>query len=466
MKKDSNGDTFSFPAILEELSVSILDAINDGILVADREEVIQYTNPEYSRIIGVPQEKLLYQKLAEVRPGAILPSVIRTGKAMSGVYREVGDARYVVDMAPILIDGVIVGGVSIVKNITEVKKLSEALKTAESSLQNLQGTVAHFFRSKFQLHQLKGVSDKFNQMVSLAERAALGEANILILGESGTGKELIAQGIHGASRRKNGPFIPVNCAAIPHVLLESELFGYVEGAFTGAKRGGKLGLFQMADKGTLFLDEIGDMHIDMQVKLLRTLQEHKVRRVGELEEQHFDVRIIAATNQDLDLMVKRGRFREDLFYRLNVFQLMIPPLRERKEDIIDLSLYFASEYLDGVKFTISEEVRQILLSYGWPGNIRELKNVIEFICNVVDPGTLILPEHLPERLQSIPYLQLKGSVSLRPLNEQVRAFEEDLLRKLLLSEGHSLASKKKICDALGISLATLYRKLEGTSSQK
>jgi len=455
------GDKPDPRTLIETLSVSILNAINDGILVADTDGVILFTNPEYSKIIGVPAEHLLHKNLAEVRPGAILPSVIRTGKAMSGVYREVGNTRYVVDMAPIVVNDDIVGGVSIVKNITEVKRLSEALASAEKSLKKLQGTVANFFRSKFQLHQLKGVSDKFNQMISLAERAALGDANILLLGESGTGKELIAQGIHAASRRKHGPFIPVNCAAIPHVLLESELFGYVEGAFTGAKRGGKLGLFQMADKGTLFLDEIGDMHIDMQAKLLRILQERKVRRVGELEEQEYDVRIIAATNQDLELMVKKERFREDLFYRLNVFQLKVPPLRERKEDIIDLSLFFASEYLDGGKFSLTAEVRQILLKYDWPGNIRELKNVIEFICNMVDSDEPVCLRHLPERLQAVSYLPSAMKVSLQPLTLQVKKFEQELLCKLLASEGQSLESKRRICKALGISLATLYRKLEG-----
>ncbi len=448
-------------ALIEPLAVSILNSINDGVLVADTEGVILFTNPEYSRIIGVPADKLLHKNLADVRPGAILPSVIRTGKAMSGVYREVGDARYVVDMAPIIVNGSTVGGVSIVKNITEVKKLSEALANAEKSLKNLQGTVAHLFRSKFQLHQLKRVSDKFNQMLSLAERAALGDANILILGESGTGKELIAQGIHAASRRKNGPFIPVNCAAIPHVLLESELFGYAEGAFTGAKRGGKLGLFQMADKGTLFLDEIGDMHFDMQAKLLRLLQEHKVRRVGELQEQEYDVRIIAATNQDLELMVKKGRFREDLLYRLNVFQLRVPPLRERKEDIIDLSLYFAREYLEGEKFLLSDEVTQTLLRYDWPGNIRELKNVIEFVCNMVDRDESVCRQHLPERLQAFSCLPSSAAGKLQPLASQVKKFEKQLLHELLASEGQSLESKKRICQALGISLATLYRKLEG-----
>lgn len=452
---------FSFPKIIEELSISILNSIKDGILVADKEGVIQFTNPEYSEIIGVPATELFNKNIADVRPGAILPSVIRTGKAMSGVYREVGDVRYVVDMAPVYFDGEIVGGVSIVKNITEVKKLAEALESAEKSLKKLQGTVANLFQSKFQLHQLKGVSDKFNQMISLAERAALGDANILVLGESGTGKELIAQGIHGASRRKHGPFIPVNCAAIPHVLLESELFGYVEGAFTGAKRGGKLGLFQMADKGTLFLDEIGDIHFDMQAKLLRILQEQKVRRVGELEEHQYDVRIIAATNQDLELMIKRERFREDLYYRLNVVQLSVPTLRERREDILDLSSHFAGEYLDGRMLPFSEDVKKVLLSYEWPGNIRELKNVIEFVCNMADPDEEILLQHLPERLRKMTFHPSSPSHSQQPLMVQVRQFERDLLLSLLAQRGTSLDSKKQICQDLGISLATLYRKIEG-----
>ncbi len=458
-KKDSI--KFSFQNNMDELSLSILNAIHDGVLVADKDEIIQFTNPEYCRIVDVPPEELLHRNISVVRPGAMLPSVIRTGKPLSGVYREVGEARYVVDMAPIIIDNEIVGGISIVKNITEIKRLSEALKEAETSLKRLQGTVANFFRAKFQLNQLKGKSAKFNQTISLAERAALGEANILILGESGTGKELLAQGIHAASLRKHGPFVPVNCAAIPHVLLESELFGYAEGAFTGAKRGGKLGLFQMADKGTLFLDEIGDLHFDVQAKILRILQEQKVRRVGELEEREYDVRIIAATNQDLEQMVKKGRFREDLFYRLNVFQLNVPPLRERKEDIVELGLSLMHDYSENNQYVFSDEVKQMFLAYDWPGNIRELKNIIEYICNVVNRETIITPEHLPERLKTFPYLQAVRTVSMQPLAEQVRAFEQQILQNLLTSEGHSLESKKRICNSLGISLATFYRKLEG-----
>ncbi len=451
---------FFNPTFLKELSLSVLNSINDGVLIADKMGIIQYVNPEYTRIVGMKPENLLGKVLASVRPGAILPSVIETGKTMSGVYREVGETKYVVDMAPIVHNGNIVGGVSIVKDITEVKKLSEALESAQSSLQKLQSTMESYFCPKYTLSQLKGGSEKLNRTIELAEKAALANANVLLLGESGTGKELIAQGIHNASPRQHGPFVPVNCAAIPSVLLESELFGYAEGAFTGARKGGKLGLFQLAHRGTLFLDEVGDMHVDMQAKLLRILQEQKVRRVGELNEQEVNVRIIAATNQDIEAMVKRGRFRQDLYYRLNVFQLCIPPLRERREDIIDLSYFMANDYEETIKITLSEEVKKLFYSFDWPGNIRELKNVIEFACNMTGQDGVIKKEHLPERMQHSEYLPYFSSDYLQPLKDSVKQFEKKLLQSLLTEFGETLEGKKKMAKILNISISSLYRKLE------
>ncbi|MBU2511511.1 sigma 54-interacting transcriptional regulator [bacterium] len=451
---------FFNPNFLKELALSVLNSINDGILIADKVGIIQYVNPEYTRIVGMKPKDLLGKILADVRPGAILPAVIETGKTVSGVYREVKETKYVVDIAPIVHDGNIVGGVSIVKDITEVKKLSKALESAQSSLQKLQSTMESYFCPKYTLSQLKGDSEKLNRTIKLAEKAALADANILLLGESGTGKELIAQGIHNASPRQHGPFVPVNCAAIPSVLLESELFGYADGAFTGARKGGKLGLFQLAHRGTLFLDEIGDMHVDMQAKLLRIIQEQKVRRVGELNEQKIDVRIIAATNQDIEAMVKRGRFRQDLYYRLNAFQLSVPPLRERKEDIINLSYSIANDYDETITFTLSEEVKKLFYLFDWPGNIRELKNVIEYACNMTSQDGEIKIEHLPERMQNSKYHPYLSSEYLQPLKDSVKQFEKKLLQNLLIKFGETLEGKKKIAKILKISVSSLYRKLE------
>ena len=451
------------PDSLKEWSIDVFNALGDGLLIADKQGIIQYINPEYLRIIGMKAEDVLGKPIAEVRPGAMLPSVIKTGKPMSGVYRKVGTVEYVVDMAPIVVDNEIIGGVSIVKDITEVRKLSKELEKMQGRLNNLQGTVNDIFRARYTLDQLIGSSPKFEKTIALAERASLGNANILLIGESGTGKELLAQGIHNASPRKHGHFVAINCAAIPTVLLESEMFGYAEGAFTGSKKGGKMGLFHMADGGTLFLDEIGDMALELQAKLLRVIQEQKVRRVGELTEKAIDVRIIAATNKDVEKMVEKGRFREDLYYRLNVFQISVPPLRERKPDIMQLASYFAEHYntnrTSPIRF--SREVQEVFLAYDWPGNIRELKNVIEFACNMMVAGEEVCLQHLPERIREQVVKKEKTSLFIKErLDTSIKKNEKEIITNALKYYGDTIEGKKKTCEVLGISLSTLYRKLK------
>ena len=343
---------------LAKWSIDIFDSLNEGLLIADVEGIVQYVNKQYLRIIGREVEEILFRKLAEVRPGAMLPSVIKTGQAMNGVYRTDGKVEYIVDMSPIVVAGEIIGGVSIIRDITEAKKMSEELGKAKNTLLDLQGTVKGILSAKYTFDDLIYCSEAFRACVALAERAALSDANIVLQGESGSGKELIAQGIHNASARKHRPFVAINCAAVPAGLLESELFGHTEGSFTGSKKGGKPGLLQLADGGTLFLDEIGDMGTDLQAKLLRVLQEKTVRRVGGFTEQRIDIRVICATHQDLEMMVAKNTFRQDLYYRVNVFQINLPPLRKRKEDIPLLARHFAENHRNPKKepIVISPEV--------------------------------------------------------------------------------------------------------------
>ncbi|MCR4440765.1 MAG: sigma 54-interacting transcriptional regulator [Peptococcaceae bacterium] len=454
------------PETLKEWSIDVFNAIGDGLLIADKMGVIQYVNPEYLRIIGMKAEEVIGKPVAEVRPGAVLPSVIESGKPLSGVYRKVGTVEYVVDMAPIIVNGEIIGGVSIVKDITEVKALSEELKKAQSGLKNLQGTMKDIFRAHFTFDQLIGDSPNFKETVELAKKAAQSNSNIILTGESGTGKELLAQSIHNSSPRKDGYFVAVNCAAIPAVLLESEMFGYAEGAFTGSKKGGKIGLFQLADRGTLFLDEIGDMDLELQAKILRVLQEQKVRRIGELAEQKIDIRVIAATNQNVESMVNSGRFRQDLYYRLNVFSINLPPLRERKRDILLLAEFFAGQYdknkTANVRF--SEEVKAAFMDYDWPGNIRELKNAIEYACNMAAEDREIKLEHLPERIRKTimghkPAGCLEIGAPEDALEAKIKKYEQEVIKSVLQNYENSVEGKKKACRVLGISMATLYRKL-------
>ncbi len=448
---------------LAKWSIDIFDSLNEGLLIADKTGIVQYVNKQYLGIIGKKAEDILFQKLAEVRPGAILPTVIKTGQGMNGVYRTDGKVEYIVDMSPIRVSGEIIGGVSIIRDITEVKKLADELGRAQNRLKDLQGTVKGILSAKYTFGDLIYSSSEFRSCVALAERAALSDANILLQGESGTGKELIAQGVHNASFRKHRPFVAINCAAVPANLLESELFGHTEGSFTGSKKGGKPGLLHLADGGTLFLDEIGDMGNDLQAKLLRMLQEKTISRVGGLEEKKIDIRIICATHQDLELMVEKKNFRQDLYYRINVFPIFLPPLRVRKEDILLLAKYFADSYRTVQKgpVKISAEVEKIFLAYDWPGNIRELKNTIEFSCNM-NTGREILPEHLPSRILTHADIGLQY-INGGTLAERVKKFERQNILQLLRIHDDTTGGKKKVASILGISIASLYRRLQDIS---
>ena len=305
--------------------------------------------------------------------------------------------------------------------------------------------------------RLIGSSQAFVHIQNLIKRVADSPTPILITGETGTGKELVARSFHEQSRRNKYPFVAINCSSIPENLFESELFGYEEGSFTGAKKGGKMGRIEMAQGGTLFLDELGEMPLSVQPKLLRVLQEYELERVGSTKKIHLDIRIVAATNRDLKEMIKEGKFREDLFYRISVINVKLPPLRERKEDIIPISL----SYLERLKTKmttplckISPEAEQAFLSYSWPGNIRELQNVVEYAANLCDSDTLTfsdLPEHM-RGLEERPAVEKQKEAPLPDSQEQQ-------ILDLLSSYGHTLEGKKKIAAELGISLRTLYRKL-------
>nr|WP_280922319.1 sigma 54-interacting transcriptional regulator [Youngiibacter multivorans] len=298
---------------------------------------------------------------------------------------------------------------------------------------------------------------KSRELKKLLLRISKKDTTILLTGESGTGKEMAAQAIHNASDRAGGPFIAVNCASFGGNLLESELFGYEEGSFTGARKDGKLGLFEAADGGTIFLDEIAEIGAEVQAKLLRTLQEKTVRRIGGIREISVDVRVLAATNRDLESMVSSGTFREDLFYRLSVFPVTLPPLRERREDIIPLAEGFLLQHKNDLKSDISlgDDARKMLTSYRWPGNIRELKNSMEFAVNMME-NEVITGRNLPARIQA----SMEDKFKAESLSEMVRKFEREEIVKLLNLHGHTLEGKKKVAEILGISLASLYSKIK------
>jgi len=315
-------------------------------------------------------------------------------------------------------------------------------------------------QQNFNLEHIIGSTPQTQALHHIIKKVADSPSAVLITGETGTGKELIARAIHEQGQRSRYPFVEVNCSSIPETLFESELFGYEEGAFTGAKKGGKMGKIEKAQGGTLFLDELGEMPMSMQPKLLRVLQEYELERVGSSEKIPLNIRIIAATNCDLEELIRRGKFRQDLFYRISVVNLELPPLRERQEDIIPI----AENYLKKLKLTFrtpvesfSEDVKDLFLNYPWYGNIRELQNVVEYAANLCENPEIRL-EDLPPKLltQFVEGKEFRGRIGRKnaPQDEKVR------LCQLLERYGHTLEGKKQIAQELEISLRTLYRRLE------
>lgn len=305
-----------------------------------------------------------------------------------------------------------------------------------------------------------GTSAKTLEMLRLIKRVAKSPSPVLITGETGTGKELAARAIHEESGRNKYPFVAVNCSSIPEALFESELFGYEEGAFTGARKGGKIGKIETAQGGTLFLDEISELPLSMQPKLLRVLQEYELERVGSTKTIHLDLRIVAATNRSLAEMVSEKTFRQDLYYRLNIINLKIPPLRERQGDILPIAEHYLKKLrlnMDTPLKGFSEEVQTFFLSYSWPGNIRELQNTIEYAANICETDRMSLLE-LPDSVvakseKKTPYLSSSKKGRTLSIEETTR------LEMLLEQYGYTLEGKKKIAAELGISLRTLYRKI-------
>lgn len=340
----------------------------------------------------------------------------------------------------------------------------------------LQNTVSSLLESQSVHASFDSIISRSTAMEKIKKRAlqvASSNSTVLITGESGTGKGLLARAIHKESPRCSKPFVSVNCAAIPETLLESELFGYERGAFTGAEKNGKLGKFQLADKGTLFLDEIGDMPLHLQVKLLSCLQNRQVDPVGAVRPVDVDVRIIAATNKDLEEMIRQNQFREDLYFRLNVIPLYIPPLRERPEDISMLVQHIIMKFsmaMGKAVTGIEADAMDVLLSYSWPGNIREVENVIEYAINMEQSDTITvdsLPEKLVRKNKHVNSGSGTGMMHIN-LKTQLDSAERLIIRNCLNSTGWSLEGKRLAAEQLGISESTLYRRLKqlGLSKKK
>lgn len=387
-------------ALMQERLQMILESVQDGICVVDRSGEVTYVNPSYLRIVHKTPEMVVGQNVFETTADGNRCAVLRSGIARIGSIRHKKDGTTIVaNVNPIFVDGEIAGVVSVIKDITEIQTLMERLSQVSAKAEYLEQELLRTKKTAQAFANYIGKSGKVVDVLALASKAADSSANVLIRGESGTGKEVIAEGIHYASGRRRGPFIRVNCGAIPGALLESELFGHEKGAFTGAVRR-KLGKFELANHGTIFLDEIGELDKNLQVKLLRVLQQKEFDRVGGEETIHVDVRIIAATNRDLEAMVREGTFRDDLYYRLNVIPIILPPLRDRPDDIPLLVEHFIEKISKENKKDvrgITPDAMQMFMHYRWPGNVRELENVIERVITLMDTDLItaaMLPSYI------------------------------------------------------------------------
>ena len=442
---------------------AIINATQDAISVVDQNGLGVMINPAYIKITGLSEKDVIGKPATvDIAEGeSIHMQVLKTRKPIKGALMKVGPARkeVLVNAAPIIVDGELRGSVGVIHDMSEITKLSNELKNAKNIIRSLE--------AKYTFEDIIGSDPLLLSAIDKAKKAAEIPITVLLRGESGTGKEIFAHAIHNESERKFRKFIKVNCSAIPETLLESELFGYEEGAFTGAKKGGKKGFFEEAAGGTIFLDEIGEIPHSTQTKLLRVLQEKEIVRVGGTKSISIDVRIIAATNADLEGAIESGRFRADLYYRLNVLPITIPPLRLRKGDIYDLSIFFIKKFNQQYGRNVRDIAQQAvskLKEYNWPGNVRELDNFIgRAIINMRASDTVIQENHLP-KLEGFSdagdnpdaRMEGRGSISMT-LDSVVEKAEKEHIAKVMKECGNN---KTKAAKNLNISLRSLYYKLE------
>ena len=402
---------------LKERYLQILEAVQDGICVFDREGTVTYINGSYNEITGENISE--GDNIHEISPNGSRMRVLEKGQKIMGEISQKKNGKSVVaNIVPIIVNQQITGGISVVKNLSEIEELIDRISHLSAKTEYLEEELHRRKKLNPAFNRIVGVSNKLYDAMKLAAKTADNNFNVLIRGESGTGKELIAEAIHYSSERATQPFIRVNCAAIPENLLESEMFGHVKGAYTGAIKT-KIGKFELADKGTIFLDEIGELDKSMQAKMLRVIQKKEFQRVGDDRTITVDARIIAATNRNLEELVENGEFREDLYYRLNVIPIWLPPLRERREDIPVLSEYFLNkiaEELGCEPKKLSGEAMDALIHYSWPGNIRELENVMERI-NILADGREVQKEDLPHYISENYHTSVNDEVPSEAVTE-------------------------------------------------
>jgi len=431
----------------------------EGLIITDANGVILKVNEAYAHFLETKISDLVGKQVTDVIENTRMHLVAKNGVAEIAQLQKIKGHEMICSRIPIIENGSVVAVVGKVmfQNIEDLFSFTENFKKLKTELEFYKRELSKHLSAKYSFDHIIGISKELEWVKDLGRRVAMSTTTVLLKGESGTGKELFAHAIHNASPRAFGPFIKVNCAAIPETLFESELFGYREGAFTGAQKKGKKGKFALADKGTIFLDEISELPLTMQVKLLRVLQEKEIEPVGAEASEAVDVRIIAASNRDLETLVKGGLFRHDLYYRLNVVMLEIPPLRSRRDDV-PLLIQFHLRQLEketGIPVEgVEPDVAEILKQYDWPGNVRELRNVLEQAL-YVKVGTTITRNDIPGAL-------VKGvgasssPETCRSLKFITRLAEEEAIRTAIREEK---GNKQAVAARLGISKSSLYAKV-------
>lgn len=441
-------------SVLDNLE-TIINCVNEGVIAIDKEENILNINQSAKNLLSLSNDRLIGKKVTQVFPGLDLKKVLMTGEGYTDKEIELqlsSKTFHVMSTARVMKnDTELIGVVVTLRGMEEVRRF-----VYEIGLSQKQYSLHNIITND---KRMKGLKTKIRKLKN-------SDSTILITGESGTGKELFARAVHSESRRRDKPFIAINCAAIPEALLESELFGYEKGAFTGASNRGKPGKFELGQGGTIFLDEIGDMPLYLQSKMLRAIENRQIERIGGTKTIDLDIRIIAATNKNLEDMVELGEFREDLFFRINVIPFHIPPLRERQNDIIILIDFFIEKHTQILNKNhikdISEEALQNMLQYDWPGNVRELENAIEYAVNM-ETENVIETGSLPQRIYTN-NSRLNDCVTKKELNIVPLAdLEIQMINKAIDRFGNTVKGKKQASEALGIDLSTLYRKLKKIS---
>ena len=446
---------------IQTLLEAIIHSSEEAISVVDEKGRGLVINPAYTKLTGLSEDDIIGKPATTdiVEGESMHMKVLRTRRAVRGIHMKIGQKKrdVIVNVAPVIVDGILKGSVGVIRDVSEIRKLTHELNRARQIIRTLE--------AKYSFDDIVGTSDETMAAIEQAKLGANTPATVLLRGESGTGKELFAHAIHNGSNRKYNKFVRVNCAAISENLLESELFGYEEGAFSGARRGGKRGFFEEANNGSIFLDEIGELSASTQAKLLRVLQEKEIVKVGGTKAIPINVRVIAATHVNLEKAILKGEFREDLYYRLNKIPIQIPSLRQRKEDISVISERLIQkinqDYGRNVE-GLTKSAIEYLQSYDWPGNVRELENILgRAIIFMNYNETYIDVQHLPP-LHKEDQMDLKVSSLLPELEEKsldhlVTEFEGNIIHEYLEKfEGN----KTKTAKALGISVRNLYYKLE------